>query len=46
MLDGLTPLEVLNGKTIDKNLLRNQMALAKMERVQKNKQEKCCSPGF
>ncbi|MFT3947195.1 MAG: hypothetical protein QM763_09500 [Agriterribacter sp.] len=46
VLGGLTPLEVLNGKTTDKNTAIAQRQAAKAERIAKNKQQKCCSYSF
>ena len=46
VLSGLTPLEALNGKTIDKNYNSKQMQLAKAERITENKQQKCCGYSF
>lgn len=45
-LSGLTPLEVLNGKTIDKGSLHKEMMVAKAERIAKNKNEMCCTFSF
>lgn len=46
VLSGLTPLEVLNGKTIDKTSCYHQMQAAKAVRIAENKQQKCCSYSF
>ena len=46
VLSGLTPLEVLNGKTIDKISNSRQMQTAKAVRISENKQQKCCSCSF
>lgn len=46
VLNGLTPLEVLNGKTIDKADLQKEMLLAKAQRMTENKKETCCSYSF
>ena len=46
VLSGLTPLEALNGKTIDKNYNSKQMQLAKAQRITENKQQKCCGYSF
>lgn len=46
VLNGLTPLEVLNGKIPDKNAAIAQRQAAKIERIEKNKQQKCCSYSF
>jgi hypothetical protein len=43
---GLTPLEALKRKTIDKNSLFNEMLRAKAERMKENKKEMCCSFSF
>jgi putative transposase len=45
-LDGLTPLEVLHGARIDKAAQSHEIRLAQQQRLQKNKQEKCCFPTF
>lgn len=46
VLSGLTPIEVLNGKTIDKTSSHLQMQAAKTVRISENKQQKCCSYSF
>jgi hypothetical protein len=46
VLSGLTPLEVLNGKTIDKISCSRQMQTAKAIRITENKQQRCCSYSF
>lgn len=46
VLGGLTPLEVLNGKTTDKNAAIVQRQTAKIERITQNKQQKCCNYSF
>lgn len=46
VLNGLTPLEVLNGKTTDKNVAIAQRQAAKTERIAQNKQQKCCNYSF
>ena len=46
VLSGLTPLEVLNGKTIDKTSSSRQMQTAKAARIAENKQQKCCNYSF
>jgi hypothetical protein len=46
VLFGLYPLEVLNGKTIDKAILQKEMLLAKAGRIKENKKEMCCSFSF
>lgn len=46
VLSGLTPLEVLYGKTSDKNAAVVQRQAAKAERIAKNKQQKCCNCSF
>lgn len=45
-LGGLTPLEVLNGGTIDKNDRSQEIRLARQQRLIANKQQKCCFPTF
>jgi len=46
VLSGLTPLEVLSGKTIDKTSSDSQMQTAKEVRIAENKQQKCCNYSF
>lgn len=46
VLNGLTPLEVLNGKTFDKNGFHQQVIKAKTARITFNKEQKCCSYSF
>ncbi len=46
VLNGLTPLEVLNGKQLDKNDKHKEMAKAKATRIQANKSEMCCFWSF
>jgi putative transposase len=46
VLSGLTPLEALTGKTIDKTTLQKEMLLAKAGRMKENKKEMCCSFSF
>lgn len=46
VLNGLTPVEVLNGKTFNKIETAQQMQTAKALRIAENKQEKCCSYSF
>jgi hypothetical protein len=45
-LGGLTPLEVLHGKTVDTIFLRDQIAAAKATRLMENKKRKCCGYSF
>ncbi len=45
-LGGLTPLEALQGKTVDTAFLRQQMATAKATRLIENKKRKCCGYSF
>jgi len=45
-LNGLTPLEVLHGKTIDTIARQQQMAAAKTTRLSENKKIKCCHYSF
>lgn len=42
VLTGLTPVEILNGKTFDKISHLLQMKISKMGRIEENKQQKCC----
>jgi hypothetical protein len=46
ILGGLTPLEVLNGKNVDAQALKAQIATSKAARITENKKEKCCSYSF
>ncbi|HEY2721858.1 MAG TPA: hypothetical protein VGI82_09035 [Chitinophagaceae bacterium] len=46
VLSGLSPLEVLNGKIMDKNSLHSKMLLAKAERIKENRKAGCCSYSF
>jgi len=46
VLGGLTPMEVLNGKIIDKDLQHLQIQTAGNARIAKNKEQKCCSNSF
>ena len=46
VLSGLTPTEVLKGKTIEKNCLHIKLLLAKTARIIENKKQKCCSLSF
>lgn len=46
VLDGLTPLEVLNGRSYDKSVDQQQVRLAKTARIAENKRTKCCSYSF
>lgn len=46
VLSGLTPLEVLNGSKINKELHHREIIKAKTIRIAENKQEKCCSYSF
>jgi len=46
VLGGLTPMEVLNGKIIDKDLQHLQIQTARNARIAKNKEQKCCSYSF
>ena len=46
VLDGLTPLEVLNGAAYDKSVDQQQIRLAKSTRITENKRTKCCSYSF
>jgi len=46
VLGGLTPLEVLHGKTIDTVGNQQQIMLAKAIRVAENKKLKCCHYSF
>ena len=46
VLNGLTPLEVPDGKTLDKQACQQQMLLAKKTRIVENKKNKCCYYSF
>ncbi|MBS1919589.1 MAG: DDE-type integrase/transposase/recombinase [Bacteroidetes bacterium] len=46
VLNWLTPFEVLQGKVIDKDLLRREMQCAQAQRIIENKKEKCCLFSF
>lgn len=45
-LNGLTPLEVLNGTRYDKDYYRSQIIVAKANRIAENKRATCCSFSF
>jgi putative transposase len=42
VLNGLTPLEVLNGKRFDQTLTRQEIAIARQTRAIENKKARCC----
>ncbi|HTE09473.1 MAG TPA: integrase core domain-containing protein [Chitinophagaceae bacterium] len=46
VLGGLTPMEALNGKIIDRDLQHLQIQTARNIRIAKNKEQKCCSYSF
>lgn len=46
VLNGLTPLEMLNGIVFDKNYHLQQMQRAKAVRISRNKEQKCCEFSF
>jgi putative transposase len=46
VLNGLTPIEVLNGSKIDKYARHQEMITARTARIAKNKEQKCCSYSF
>jgi len=46
VLGGLTPMEVLNGKIIDRDLQHLQIQTSRNTRIAKNKEQKCCSYSF
>jgi putative transposase len=46
VLNGLTPLEVLNGKVIDPAAYRKSITLAKTRRAEENKKAVCCYCSF
>ncbi len=46
VLNGLTPIEVLEGKTINQESLNNLLTLAKQSRIKENQQMKCCGGSF
>ncbi len=46
ILNGLTPLEVLDGKTFDRDTCQQQTALARNARIAENKKIQCCYYSF
>jgi hypothetical protein len=46
VLNGLTPLEVLDGMRFDPKPYRQQIAAAKVTRTTQNKKTRCCCTGF
>src|SRR5258708_33146575 len=46
ILNGLTPLEVLDGKTFDKDACQQQLALARNARITETKKVQCCYYSF
>jgi transposase InsO family protein len=46
VLNGLTPLEVLNGQSPDHKLYKNEMIHSRMKRVVENKKISCCHFSF
>ena len=46
ILEGLTPLEVLQGKSYDKKIENNLLSLAKQTRIRENQKVKCCIGSF
>lgn len=46
VLNGLTPLEVLNGKVLDPTFYHHRVAAAKANRVEENRKAKCCFYSF
>jgi putative transposase len=46
ILNGLTPLEILQGRKIVKPARSLEIRLAQQQRLLKNKQQKCCYPTF
>ncbi len=46
VLDGLTPLEVLNGATVNTTLLSTEMKAAQQARLTANKAQQCCGYSF
>ena len=46
VLNGLRPLEVLDGKAFDKDACQQQMSLARTGRIGENKKNKCCYYSF
>ena len=46
VLGGLTPIEVLNGQTINIARDQQQILIAKAARMVENKKLKCCQSGF
>ena len=46
VLNGLTPMEVLHGKSYNKEAANNLILLAKQTRIRENQQMKCCASSF
>jgi transposase InsO family protein len=46
VLNGLTPLEVMEGKVFDKDAWQQQMLFARTNRIAENKKNKCCYYSF
>ncbi len=46
VLNGLTPLEALNGKTFDHQAFKNKIAIAKAARIAEIRKAKCCFYSF
>ncbi|HEX7458398.1 MAG TPA: integrase core domain-containing protein, partial [Ginsengibacter sp.] len=46
VLNGLTPIEVLEGKTFNQESLNNLVSLAKQIRIKENQQMNCCGGSF
>jgi len=46
VLNGLTPIEVLQGKKYNKEIQNNLLCIAKQTRILKNQKMKCCTNSF
>ena len=46
VLNGLTPIEVLQGKRYNKEMLNNLLCIAKQTRIRENQKMKCCVSSF
>lgn len=46
VLEGLTPLEVLAGKTVDAEMVTRDRQMARTARIKTNQQQKCCGSSF
>jgi putative transposase len=46
VLNGLTPIEVLQGKRYNKEIQNNLLSIAKQKRIHENQKMKCCIRSF